>query len=50
MKQHMYKWNIVEMRLLTWMYDITRKDKIRSERFEEYLGVASIGDKIKKPH
>lgn len=36
------------MRILTWIYDIIRNDKIRSERFWEDLGVASIGDKIRK--
>ena len=42
----MYKMDVVEMRMLAWMCSKTKMDKIRNERFREYLGVATIGDKI----
>ena len=49
-KQHMHKISVVEMRMLRWTRDKTRKDRIRNECYRENLGVAlaSIGDKIRE--
>ena len=44
-KQHMHK-----MDVLRWMCSKSRKDKIKNERLREHLGVASIGEKIRKTH
>ena len=46
---HMYKMDVVEVRMLRWMCGKIKKDKIRNEHFREHLGLTSIGDKIKKP-
>ena len=39
---------IAEMRMLRCMCDKSRNDNIRDERFREHLGVATMGDKIRK--
>ena len=44
----MHKIDVAEMRMLRWMSDKNRKDKIRNEHFREHLGVASTGDKIRE--
>ena len=49
-KQHMHKMDVAEMRMLRWMYGKTRNDKIRNDRFREYLEVAITADKIGKTH
>ena len=49
-KQHIYKMDVAEERMLRWMCGKTKKDKIRNESFRKHLGVASIGDKIRKTH
>ena len=38
--------SVVEMRMLRWIYGKTMKDRIRKERIQEHLGVASLGDKL----
>ena len=43
-KQHMQKMSVARMRLLRWMCGKTRKIRIRNERIQEHLAVASIGD------
>ena len=47
-KQHMYKMDVTEMRMLMSMCGKTRKDKIRNECFREHLGVRTIRDKIRE--
>ena len=44
----LHKMGITEMRMLRWMCGRIRKDKIRNERFQEHLGIASISDKIRE--
>ena len=46
-KQHMHKMDVAEMRMLRLMCGKTREEKIRNERFQKHLGVATIGDKIR---
>ena len=46
----MYKMDVADMRMLMWMCGKTRKDKIRNERLQEHLWVASMGDKIRETH
>lgn len=45
---NMHEKDVVEMRMLRWACDKTRKDKIRNLSFLEHLGVTTIGDKIIK--
>eukprot|EP00268_Persea_americana_P028003 TRINITY_DN2724_c0_g2_i4.p1 TRINITY_DN2724_c0_g2~~TRINITY_DN2724_c0_g2_i4.p1 ORF type:complete len:123 (+),score=6.81 TRINITY_DN2724_c0_g2_i4:830-1198(+) len=45
-KQHMHNMGVANMRMLRWMCDKIRKDKIRNEGLQEHLGVALIGDKF----
>ena len=47
-KQHVYKMDVMEMRMVRWMFGKIKKDKIRNECFQEHLGVTSIGDKIRE--
>ena len=45
----MRKMDVVQMGMLRWMCNKTRKIKIINERFQEHLGIASsIGDKIRE--
>ena len=44
----MYKMDAPGMKMLRCRCGKTRKDKIRNECLEEYLGVASMGDNIKE--
>jgi len=39
---------VVEMRMLCWICDHTRLDKIRNEVIRDKIGVASIVDKIRE--
>lgn len=36
------------MRMLMWICGKTKNDKIKNESFQEHLGVASIGHKIRE--
>ena len=47
-KFHMHKMDVAEMRMLRWMCNKTRKDKISNECFRDHLEVATIGDKIRE--
>ena len=47
-KQHMHKTDVADMRMLIWICNKTKKDKIRNECLREHLRVASIGDKIRE--
>ena len=42
--------DVAEMRMLRQICSKTRQDKIRNERFQKHLGVASIGNKIRETH
>ena len=39
---------VVEMRMLRWMCGITMRDRIRNEEIRGKVGVAPIGDKMRK--
>ncbi|XP_035833017.1 uncharacterized protein LOC118481829 [Helianthus annuus] len=47
-KTQAHKMEVAEMRILRWMCGHTRLDRIRSEVFREWLGVACILDKLKE--
>ncbi|KAL4194234.1 hypothetical protein AMTRI_Chr05g67600 [Amborella trichopoda] len=47
-KQHAHRMSVAEIRLLRWISGKTRRDRIRNEYIRENLGVAPIGDKMKK--
>jgi len=44
--QHESKVSVVEMRMLRWMSDKTRHDKIRNDIIRERVGVAPIVEKL----
>ena len=46
-KEHVHKMDVAEIKMLRWMCGKTRTDKIRNEDFQEHLGIATIGDKIR---
>lgn len=46
--QHVHKMSVAEMRMLRWVSDKTRNDRIRNESICASLGVAPIGDKMKE--
>ncbi|KAF3673875.1 putative 60S ribosomal protein L18-1 [Capsicum annuum] len=39
---------VVEMRMLRWMCELTRSDKVRNEIIREKVGVASVEDKMRE--
>ena len=41
-----YKFNVVEMRILCWMSNHTKTDKIRNECIREKVGLAPIIEKL----
>jgi hypothetical protein len=45
---HVKKIEVAEMRMLRWMCGITRRDRIRNEKIRGKVGIASIGDKMRK--
>ena len=47
-QQHKNKVGVVEMRMLRWMCDNTRQDKIRNDVIWKKIGVAPIEEKITK--
>ena len=49
-KQYMHKMDVAQIRMMMWMCGKTRRKKIRSERFREHYGVASIWVKIRETH
>ena len=46
--KQVHKMSVAEMRMLRWMSDKTRKDKIRNEFIRWSLGVVPIGDKMRE--
>ena len=45
-RQHLHKLSVVEMRMLRWMNDYTRMDRIRNDNIRNKIGVAPIEDKV----
>lgn len=45
---HVQKIKIAEMRMLTWMYRHTRRDKIKNEDIGDKVGMASVMDKMRE--
>ena len=43
-----YKMSLAEMRILHWMCDNTRRDKVRNKDIRTKIGVAPIEEKMKK--
>jgi hypothetical protein len=44
--QHIQKMSVAEMRMLRWIRDHTRKDRIRNDDIRDKLGVAPIQEKL----
>jgi len=42
------KMSVAEMRMLCWMCDNTRRDKVRNEDIHTKIGVASIEEKMRE--
>ena len=45
---HEKKVNVAEMRMLRWMSDVTRKDKIRNDRIRGTVKVAQLSSKMQE--
>ncbi|XP_060206140.1 uncharacterized protein LOC132633629 [Lycium barbarum] len=45
---HVQKMKVAEMRMLQWMCEHTRRDKIRNEDIRDKVGVASVEDKMRE--
>ena len=45
-KVHENKLGVIEMRLLKWIYDKTRKDRLSNEYSRGAVGIAQIKDKV----
>jgi len=45
---HIKKMRVAEMRMLRWMYEYTRRDRISNETIQHKVGVALVADKIKE--
>ncbi|KAG5604363.1 hypothetical protein H5410_025855 [Solanum commersonii] len=45
---HIKKMRVAEMRMLRWMYEFTRRDRISNETIQHKVGVALVADKIKE--
>ncbi|KAG5604367.1 hypothetical protein H5410_025859 [Solanum commersonii] len=45
---HIKKMRVAEMRMLRWMYESTRRDRISNETIQHKVGVALVADKIKE--
>jgi hypothetical protein len=44
--QHIKKMSVAEIRMLRWIYDHTRKDRIKNDDIRNKLGVAPIQKKL----
>jgi len=47
-RYHAQKMSVVEMRMFCWMYDNTRRDKVRNEDIRVKIGVAVIEEKMRE--
>uniref|UniRef100_A0A1S3X9T0 Uncharacterized protein n=1 Tax=Nicotiana tabacum TaxID=4097 RepID=A0A1S3X9T0_TOBAC len=47
-KSHVQRMKVAEMRMLRWMCELTRLDKIRNEVIREKVGVASTDEKLRE--
>jgi len=47
-KTHVQRLMVAEMRMLRWMYDYTRIDRIRNAVIRDLVKVASIEDKMRE--
>ena len=47
-KKHVQQMNVAEMRMLRWMCNKTRIDRIRNVHFLSHFGIAPIEDKIRE--
>jgi hypothetical protein len=45
-RQHVQQMSVAQMRMLRWMCDHTRKDRIRNEVILDRVGVAPIEEKL----
>ncbi|KAF3676021.1 Glutaminyl-peptide cyclotransferase [Capsicum annuum] len=45
---HIQRLKVAEMRMLRWMCELTREDKVRNDIIREKVGVASVEDKIQE--
>ena len=45
---HAQKMSVAEMRMLRWMCDNTRRDKMRNEDIRTKISIASIEEKMRK--
>jgi len=48
-RHHAQKMSVAEMRMLRWMCDNTRRDKVRNEDISTKIGVISIEEKMREP-
>ncbi|KAF3644377.1 putative filament-like plant protein 3-like isoform X1 [Capsicum annuum] len=44
----LYDKKVAEMRMLRWMREVTRRDRIRNENIQEKVGVTLVEDKMRK--
>ena len=49
-RHHAQKMSVAEMRMLHWMCDNTRRDKVRNEDIHTKIGIASIDENMRKNH
>uniref|UniRef100_A0A0A9HGK3 Uncharacterized protein n=1 Tax=Arundo donax TaxID=35708 RepID=A0A0A9HGK3_ARUDO len=49
-RRHVQRLSIAEMRMLRWMCDHTRKDRVRNDDIRDKVGVASIEEKLVQHH
>lgn len=45
---HVQKMEVAEMRMLQWMCEHTRRDRIRNEDIPDKVGATSVDDKMRK--